>query len=228
MVNAILQGGIGTVHELDQMCTEKFGQYNLGCQHGIGHGIAEYYGSQNLSKSLDTCNSLSWKHQLMGCTGGVFMEYIMPRLGDTTPGSVQINPLNADNPYAPCLSIKDQFEPECFYNLGNYYYHALEKDSRASLKLCENIPDPFNRKSCLLGLGNSIFSNSRDIPQTLQICKLASIKDNEISCRAGGAWILYANTATRLDAQKMCTDLIGPDLKQCQEDTNLLQLALDN
>ena len=121
LFNAIADKDIASINDLDRMCIEKFGEYNLGCQHGIGHGIAEHYGSQNLDQSLDACATLSWKHRLMGCSGGVFMEYMMPSLSGKGAGSVQVNPLTPNDPYAPCDNIKHQFKPECFYNLGNYF-----------------------------------------------------------------------------------------------------------
>ena len=43
MVNALPKEGLGSVQQLDQMCNQKFGEYNLGCQHGLGHGIAEFF-----------------------------------------------------------------------------------------------------------------------------------------------------------------------------------------
>lgn len=227
MINAMVKEGVSSVHSLDRMCNEKFGEYNLGCQHGLGHGIAEYYGSSRLNESLDTCASLSWKHQLMGCSGGVLMEYIMPTLSENNPGSVKINPVNAKVPYLPCTNVKDQYKPECFYNLGNYFYHALNQDARAGLTLCENIPDPRHRKICLLGFGNAIFSNAGDISATIQSCKLAADKEDEITCRSGAAWILYANPLTRSETKKLCEQLNESDFKKCEKESNLLKLALE-
>lgn len=226
-VNAIAKEGIDSIKELDQMCIEKYGPYNLGCQHGLGHGLAEYYGSANLEKSLETCASLSWKHQLMGCSGGVFMEYIMPTLGGNTPGSVLVKPINQNTPYSPCTEIKEHFKPECYYNLGNYFYHGTNQNVKEALTLCEKLSDKLNKQSCLFGLGNSIYSNIRDIDKTIASCQLASTKESEINCRSGAAWILYTNVSTRPDANKLCADLAGKQLQSCQAQSNLLKIALE-
>jgi len=224
---AIPDQGIGIVNELDQMCNEKFGEFNLGFQHGLGHGIAEYYGSKNLDKSLETCAGLAWKHRLMGCSGGVFMEYIMPSLSGNTPGSVKINPLNPTSPYHPCTEIKEYFQPECYYNLGNYFYHATKKNPQQSLELCEKVKNPLNKKSCLLGLGNSIFSNTRDIQKTISECKQAPSIDSEINCRSGAAWLLYTDLSVRNRADKFCLELTESHYTECHDGVNLLQIALN-
>lgn len=223
--NVIPKQGVQIVKELDQMCIDKFGEYNLGCQHGIGHGIAEYFGPQGLNVSLETCATLKWKYQLMGCPGGVFMEYLMPTSGDSTPGSVFVKPINAENPYSPCLIVKDQFQAECYYNLGNYFYHATSQNSKEVLKLCQKVSNSFYRKTCLLGLGNSIYSNTRDINKTISECKSVDDKNSEINCRSGAGWILYSDTKTRKKANLICEGLDEVSSNSCRDNIDLINLA---
>lgn len=225
LVNAIAQNGIDSIKKLDQNCYEKFGGYNLGCQHGIGHGIAEYYGSKQLAQALDACSTLLWKHQLMGCAGGVFMEHIMPTLSDK-PGSVQIYPVNLLNPYLPCTQVKEKYRSECFYNLGNYFYHAMDKNPKQGIALCESIPKYYYQKTCLLGFGNALYSDNRNIFETIKACQQVTKKRSEVSCRAGAGWILYSVISTRKDAKKICEGLEKEDFINCLADSNLLQLAL--
>lgn len=226
MVNALAEEGLGSIQELDRMCNEKFGKYNLGCQHGLGHGIAEYYGSSKLNQALDTCATLSWKHQLMGCSGGVFMEYIMPTEGNNNPGSVRINPLKANAPYLPCTQVQSKYKLECFYNLGNYFYNALNGDTHKGLDLCGKILDSEYRKTCLMGLGNAIISNTRDVSTTIKSCQLANNPMAEINCRSGAAWILYSNVSSRSEARSLCEGINNQDQEQCLTESNLLEFAL--
>lgn len=222
---AISKEGLKIVYSLDQNCIEKYGQYNLGCQHGLGHGLAEYYGPQNLDAALKTCSTLSWKHPLMGCASGVFMEQITPTVKESL-GSTQIKPVNYSEPYAPCLSIDEYFKPECFYNLGNYYYHALNKDLKAGLALCQDASNETYRKFCLLGFGNSAYSITRDISKTISQCQ-ANGNQTESYCRAGAAWILYSDPSTNNKSHEMCSGLNTTDFKECEKNTNLLNLALE-
>lgn len=226
-MNAISNEGIGAIKQFDEMCIKKFGEYDTGCQHGIGHGIAEYLGPQNLDRSLDACATLTWKHKLMGCSGGVFMEYLLPSFSKNASG-LTISPINWDKPFKPCDTVNKNFAPECFYNLGNYYYYALSKDSERALKLCDTVSESLDRKSCFLGVGDSIYSKIRDITKTIQQCRLGPNKESEISCRAGAAWYLYASEIYRSEAKKFCENLNTLDFEKCQKDSDLLNLAIQN
>ncbi len=222
---AIGKNGPKEVLEIDQMCIKKFGADNIGCQHGIGHGVAEYFGPKKIDQSLQICKSLEWKYKLMGCSGGVFMEYLMPTLGDDNPGSVSVIPLNESNPYEPCNVLDEFYRSECYYNLGLYYSHTTNSHIQ-SLTLCEDVINSIYKKTCLLGLGNGYFTtNGRDIKKTIEICSKAKDIDSQLTCRAGAAWILFADQLKRSESSKFCENLSDQDRRTCISEINLMQLA---
>ncbi len=224
---AIGKEGVWTVKEIDQRCVKQFGEYSLGCQHGIGHGLAEYFGPKNIDQALEVCEGLTWKHRLMGCPGGVFMEYMMPTLGDDIPGSVYVKPIDETNPYSPCNKISEKYRPECYYNLGLYFVHTPKENYQKGLSLCSKITDNFYKKNCFMGFGNGAISlNINDAKIAIKICSNAPGLENQISCRSGAGWILYSSSDTRGSEAKVCANLSDTDSKKCINDSNLLKTAL--
>lgn len=222
---ALKKDGIESVQEMDQQCIKKFGEFNLGCQHGIGHGLAEYFGPNKINEALDICNSLQWKHQLMGCSGGVFMEATMPTLVDI-PGAVSVKIPDGNNPYTPCNKVKS-FIPECYYSLGIFFIRAYPHDPYQALKLCSEITNKFNKKICLMGAGNAIIADKRqNIDQAIKKCQMSPNKESEIACRSGAGWILFASQSTRQKSTDMCSGLNEDDASICIRETNLLETAL--
>src|SRR5688572_19501796 len=119
--SAIAQNGESIVKELDLACVEAHGPMGLGCPHGIGHGLGEYFGSAQVDKQLNICATLTWKGRYMGCQSGVFMEYNTPVMSDEKIIAPVVRPFNATSPYGICLTVPAQFQPACFLELGAWW-----------------------------------------------------------------------------------------------------------
>lgn len=80
----------------------KLGRKNSGpvasCIHGIGHGIASYFLTSDIKKSLSACRKLSSGEEY--CFDGVFMEFVR-----SAPESF----FRINDPLYPCNSLENSF-----------------------------------------------------------------------------------------------------------------------
>jgi hypothetical protein len=67
---AIYGEGDSVIMELDRICIETGGLGASGCQHGLGHGLVEYYGHtlDGLKNALQSCEDTTSYSKKFGCT----------------------------------------------------------------------------------------------------------------------------------------------------------------
>lgn len=68
------------------------------CIHGIGHGIASYYSTNDLKTALKTCRRLIVGHEY--CFDGVFMEFVR---------NAKDSFFKIDDPLYPCNKLENEF-----------------------------------------------------------------------------------------------------------------------
>ncbi|PCI30222.1 hypothetical protein COB52_01790 [Candidatus Kaiserbacteria bacterium] len=203
------------------VCVEQYGVMGAGCQHGIGHGIVEYLGVNNLKQALELCENTSQLTPLLGCTSGVFMEH-------NTPSSFSIDGEVPDpykftkkSPYAECKNVLDKYKPSCYYELGGWWEVVLQGDRVKMGELCSKIQDKQLRDSCSLGLGDMIGVRSEyNADESSNTCfKMA---ENVISmCHAGVAWSMFSNPEYRSLAPEVCDRLLDNSKVECNNFYNL-------
>src|SRR3989344_4330329 len=108
--NALANSGPDVIPEIDKSCIDKFGPFGTGCQHGIGHGLMEYFGHENLLAALDACSVTFQKNPLFGCTSGVFMEYNVPIIITLDDASTRPRMLDKSIPYDPCPGLPSKYQ----------------------------------------------------------------------------------------------------------------------
>lgn len=153
--------GDSIIAELDALCVGKYGIYGTGCQHGIGHGLIEFFGRDNLLKALEACRHTTQVNKRFGCTSGVFMEYNAPLL---TGAEVKRDPktLNTDEPYEPCDKVPQQYQESCYYELAQWWTQS-GLDFQKIGELCGLIENlGINQRSCYFGIANLPVSLSGD------------------------------------------------------------------
>lgn len=221
-INAILDKGLGIVPDLDKACIKRYGRLGLGCQHGIGHGLMEYFGSKKLVQALQVCGELDWQKPLLGCAGGVFMEYNLP-LNENGSSENLLKPFNSSTPYGPCKEVPERFQQECFYNLGLWWNQVLNKDYSKMITLCTDIRQPLLKKRCLMGVGNAAATTtSLDISQTKLLCDQSSDKYAQSMCRSGAAWVFSTTPSKKELTHKLCDDLSLEQQEICYDNMDLI------
>lgn len=115
------------------------------CYHGVGHGVmmAKAY---DLNASLETCNSLSKSIGQEGCWQGVFMENVNGAL----IGKVRDGIFSNTDPLAPCNSLEEKYQPECFINHAGWLMHYFNNDVSKATRACLNAE---KSEACLQSVG---------------------------------------------------------------------------
>lgn len=218
---AIADKGRAVVTSLDQACIKKFGPLGTGCQHGIGHGLMEYYGTK-LEQALADC-LVTQKIILLGCSSGVFMEYNFPTLIGSDTATTSLRKLDQTNPYHPCTNVPDKFHKSCYFELPQWWYQVYERDDRVMGRLCQDIGDPSNRENCFRGLGNTIGPRTNfDLGKGSQICKLMPSGEGSTLCLAGLSWSWFAEPSKRSISTQPCQELTGQNKEICLKKSNLV------
>lgn len=226
VAHAISDYSIAFADELNEVCASKGGIAGEVCQHGLGHGILEYFGDdgRGLNAALDLCTSLGNLGSLNGCYGGVFMEYNLGNLVDSQP--VYRIP-HRDGLSYPCAVVSENTQPACFARLPQWWILAVydgppgESSSVLGEWCRKEAPSDQLLNACAFGLGRA-FSN--DLANAKRIC--ASIfreGDNLDWCPAGAAYVYrvrdshvlsdYCESYASLKGNNQaCSSLMGEDL----------------
>lgn len=221
---AIAHMGVAAIPEFDKACVASFGELGLGCPHGIGHGLGEYFGSERLDEQLVACGTLSWKGPLLGCTGGVFMEYNFPTVVSKNQATSSIRALDPSNPYHPCPSVPTQFRRACYFEQAAWWEQVYEEDYRTLGLLCEGVHDLLERRDCFRGIGDvAAASNRFRVEATISTCKAMPNKEAEVYCRAGASWGFFSEPKTREQASMLCGSLDEEGQRECTVLSQLIE-----
>jgi hypothetical protein len=215
--SAVAREGEGIVKKLDDLCVARYGVMGLGCPHGIGHGLGEYFGPQNIESQLAHCEALSWKGRFFGCQGGVFMEYNQPTTVQNEAATTSVRAYEESHPYGICLEVPARFQPACLLEVSGWWEQAIGKDYTRMDVLCNALEGHDNRESCFLGIGYSLAqSNGYDVTNTKESCAQMNRESDELLCLAGASWSFFANPAYKDKAEEVCSTA------QCQQKADLL------
>lgn len=216
---AIRATGLDAVAPLDASCATLGARGSTVCQHGIGHGILEYVGHDNLRDALDACGRTNQPDPLAGCTGGVFMEYNVP-LRVTDDGRYAVAPrplLDPSNPYAPCDTLSSTpFEAGCYQELPQWWHQVYEEDYARFGSFCAALPDVGNRNACVNGIGKVIPSAAGyDVLKARTLCEAVGTGDVYRTCIAQASWSFESNTGSHEEAVELCASLPEDDRTLC-------------
>lgn len=124
------------------------------CFHGIGHGLMMGY-DYDLSKALDTCDSLGSFLASSNCWQGVFMEGANAQANNT---AVTDN-FSSSDPYQPCNVINQKYNEACYMYHPIYLLHFFKGNLRSAVDSCSKSPSTKGREHCAFGFG-VIFSDT--------------------------------------------------------------------
>lgn len=216
---ALSHEGVEIVNKIDQLCFEKYGEYGIGCVHGIGHGLGEWFGPQNLQKQLEICQQLKWQKNLLGCSGGVFMEYNFPTTISQS-GSIQSNPKERTDLHEPCKYL-ESYQESCYFELPNWWEVVLNKNYQTMGDECQKITNLNNKEACLIGIGNTLApSHQYDEENITSACKSLVGSDAQNLCFAGAGWITYATPEYKDRWKTIC--LNAPDPITCIKKADII------
>jgi hypothetical protein len=168
------------------------------CVHGLGHGLMIYSGL-DLPYSLKVCHQLQSQFDRVSCTGGVFMQNLMPGMGTSRY-------LRKSDPIYPCNAVADRDKVYCYLmvtsrilTLNGYDWAKTAATCRRSEKGWVAI--------CFQSYGRDASGFSNYDPQrTIRLCLLAGPDAGE--CMYGAARDYGNNYAGGPQAARFCN--LGP------------------
>lgn len=221
---AVRDKGPGIIRSLEQACVKKYGTAGLGCPHGLGHGLGEFFGPMRLREQLAFCGKLTWRGRYFGCSGGVFMEYFMPLTTKNTTVTTTARPFDRQQPYSACDTVEARFQPSCFMELGGWWVAVLDGDFTRMGELCEGVGNTVNRESCFLGVGLTAATKTGYEPQAATAACSRMPQEFELLCRAGASWGFFSDPKTRSKAADLCGFADDSKTSICQKKADLLSI----
>ncbi len=165
-----LKGHPELLNNLSKVC-ESFTKYNFpgqqltACNHGLGHGLAEFTASDT-KLSLNYCDSLLNDGAKVECGSGVFMETI----DDTISG--ENNKKLPPDIHKFCLELNQPYLDLCVRNIGNYTYRTTNNIPN-SFDVCLNLADKYI-DMCIGSLGaDFFFITEGNIQELTKVCQNA-------------------------------------------------------
>jgi len=222
---ALAEQGLGIIPELDAACIAKFGPLGTGCQHGIGHGLMEYFSHSGLLSALDSCSATTQKKALFGCTSGVFMEYNVPIIVTDKDAFTQPRALDKTKPYEPCPKLPVKYHESCYYEMAQWWdkENNFKDDYKKIGQLCQAIGEQPSRESCFLGAGNiAAPSSDYKVKEAIAKCKQMPSLESQMTCQSGASWSFYASVTYRNLAADVCKDLPADSQRRCVIKSDLI------
>lgn len=225
-LSAIAEHGPEAVYALDEACVEAYGVAGLGCTHGIGHGLMEYYGAANLDDALDVCGRLTWQESLLGCQDGVFMEYNFPTI--ITPDSARTSRREPDpqNMHAPCDSLDARFRQACYF-AQSAWWSGQGVDPAVIGEHCREIASEAAAAACWKGYGDSIVLPADFVmSRAISACEDATEDAREaLLCRSGIYWGFWKMDGTmRESASAACAMPTEEMTRECIQEADITGL----
>jgi hypothetical protein len=167
------------------------------CVHGLGHGLMIYSGL-DLPWSLKTCDRLQTDFDRVSCTGGVFMQNLMPGMGTTrylrkkdplypcnavaerhkvycylmvTSRILSLDGYNWRKTAAWCRRSEKGWVATCFQSYGRDASGVSEYQPRRTIQLCLEAGQ--DAGECLYGASRDYGNNYAGGPQAARLCNLS-------------------------------------------------------
>jgi hypothetical protein len=167
------------------------------CVHGLGHGLMIYSGL-DLPWSLKTCDRLQTDFDRVSCTGGVFMQNLMPGMGTTrylrkkdplypcnavaerhkvycylmvTSRILSLDGYNWRKTAAWCRRSEKGWVATCFQSYGRDASGVSEYQPRRTIQLC--LEAGKDAGDCLYGASRDYGNNYAGGPQAARLCNLS-------------------------------------------------------
>jgi hypothetical protein len=173
----LINEGVGSLAELAAACGP-----DLGCQHGVGHGVVAFHGYNEvaLSTALPECDKVANPEVIDGCLGGVFMEYNM-RTMLSSDDDHELRTFDANDPLAPCAGmVNEAARASCYFWIPQWLleveYHEPypERFTRVG-SLCREHAGAYTSR-CFEGIGYNVnrYSEIDQRFSTPELCSYAA------------------------------------------------------
>lgn len=182
---AINYEGPGAVAEISRRCVDLYGDHELFCRHGIGHGLFDHFGRDKIAFAFDECRKIG-STSLMGCYNGVMMELVSGE-------GFSEDFLVMDRPYDLCTGLDPDYRQACYFHMTYWWNWRTKNDARKVVALCDGIVDPGERDACRMGAGKTFAElTGYDARKAAKYCDKMPDPDRRMRCHAGARWVFVA------------------------------------
>ncbi len=166
------------------------------CVHGLGHGLM-IYSDDDLPFALRVCDQLKTAWDQTSCTGGVFMQNLMPMQGIKTKW------LRPHDPLYPCTAVARRDKLYCYLMVTSRILPTVGYNWRKAARWCRRAERGWVA-TCFQSLGRDASGQSvQNAARIVSICRVAG--DMERECVYGAARDLTSNDANGIRAARMCS-----------------------
>jgi cytochrome c553 len=164
------------------------------CVHGLGHGLMIYSGL-DLPWSLRACHKLQNDFDRVSCTGGVFMQNLMPGMGTSRY-------LKANDPIYPCNIVAERDKVYCYLMVTSRILSLDGFNWRKTAAACRKSEHAWIA-TCFQSYGRDASGFTQYQPErTIRLCTLAGKDAGE--CLYGAARDYANNYAGGAEAARLC------------------------
>lgn len=171
------------------------------CIHGIGHGVASFYSTKDVKKSLSACRALVNGKEY--CFDGVFMEFVR-----SAPDSFY----KADDPLYPCNQLENEFgyaySFACGRNQASLLMQRFGKGFGEVAGICLRSESKPFKEACFDSLGFSAASE-KEVASIISACKKIEAPEYRIRClkAAAGELVFQEVPGWQSKAPSVCNGL---------------------
>jgi cytochrome c553 len=164
------------------------------CVHGLGHGLMIYSGL-DLPWSLKVCDRLQTDFDRVSCTGGVFMQNLMPGMGTSRY-------LRKNDPIYPCNAVSERHKVYCYLMVTSRILSLDGYNWRKTAEWCRRSERGWVT-TCFESYGRDASGTAQYDPRrTIRLCLFAG--RNAGDCIYGAARDWGNNYAGGPEASRLC------------------------
>ncbi|MBI4037137.1 hypothetical protein HY385_01820, partial [Candidatus Daviesbacteria bacterium] len=184
-------------------------EYNE-CLHGLGHA-AMFINEMELKQSLNLCDTLSEQDFKDRCYTGAFME----NSSSSTSNDHASIYIKADDPFYPCNSLEEKYQPLCWQYQSSYFSILTHQDWPKVAEMCLQIPSQY-QDNCFRTIGTNQVGFTQSLATMRDDCNLMPNEHFKEVCVIG----VMASLSYRFvgDTQKMiefCSLVDGQQKEAC-------------
>lgn len=205
---AVQKEGIQVLPQFNEACSTRYGDRNLPCQHGIGHGVLVYTDYENLEQALELCETIS-ALPTGGCSSGVFMEYNFHTMDESSDNFIR----DATDLYSPCNNLAQRFQASCYFEQVQWWQSIFKSDFVHIGQLCSTLPESSAEyTACYNGIGNYATAFAKfQYEGIFLICSKMPNKDAQYLCYEGALWLVSSKNNSEITVKKLC-DILELDI----------------
>ncbi|HVT01183.1 MAG TPA: hypothetical protein VHE53_03025, partial [Patescibacteria group bacterium] len=217
-ISASVDKGADIASQLNTICLSS-DLWVPACQHGIGHGLVEYYGNSKtgLLKALVKCDELVGNTAIAGCADGALMEYEFPSSDDPDDIRPQIREMVSNNPHEICNIVSgDLSRRSCYFSMPQWWFLTFKDGYKHVGQICETVKSDKEKEACFIGIGGDVvLRNNFDKERAMSVCNTMPNEDSRASCLHGAYWIITSLSPKTENSSSLCNVLNDDRKTEC-------------